>query len=297
MPGPRQLSIIALMLISVAIQALALSAGETEERTKVTLAAEGLTPEEWTAARFAWLDSCRKLFLNIGSTITPMCPQANIVVAKGMPAAVTATSDANHCGLSIRVDSGRLAETEWTVVTEMVSRPGWSELNRNRFGLKATVGVSNESPAVLVGIGKKVAESCLAKADDGYREFNFHRVGHVSQVGTCIDNQALLKLRTLIIHTQTGVMEYDYELGDKVILRQHDAVLTAEDTILMNGPLFECGVLTSCRKPLGERTIRWRFTWLGRHLQGQVIIVDRRDGEPTHIACEIVSKFVGTSAR
>ena len=250
----------------------------------------------------AWLEPCRESLQGLGQRIAPICPAAEVSEHKGRNSVTfEASSPTARCGLGVRLDSyssqsmGRPVwrKKEWC---SWFQGRGWDSLERTRHGLSLEVAARGTAKVrrALLGIGKAMAEACTPAADDGYREYRL-TVDQKDQTGKCIEDSKKTKVgwKALAIHTQSGVLDYQYRNTSRLLLHADGKQWVAEEEEGLIGPLFGCGPTSDCVKILGSRTIRWRLAWSEESLAAELTTLDFSAEDDERPVCQVHVKLHG----
>jgi hypothetical protein len=255
--------------------------------------------EAWFHSAFVWADTCQQILRNVGREMGPVCRPTKVELDRGIPAHVEATNDKAKCGIWIYVGAGgRTERSDWAPSKDVY--PGWTVVTRVRMGLDAEVAARSRSARgrdAILSTGKRLAESCLAKADDGYQEYRLIPDGPSGQTGHCMDRAAEVGLRLLVIHAKADIVEY--ELGRRSMehlpLRRDGEAWVAERTYSVEGPLHGCGPAIDCAELLGSQTVRWRFEKQGESITGTLTSIHepllKKEDRP---GCQVIRKFRGS---
>jgi hypothetical protein len=228
------------------------------------------------AAEEAWLEPCKRSLRGLAARIAPICAGAVVKEDERMDPLFEAVSRRARCGLGVHVDWFKTGQPAWKT-NSSVFFPGWESVERTRFGLALEVAARGTPKArkALLAIGKSMAEACTVPADDGYREYRL-TVVRENQTGQCIHAGSRVGRETLVIHTQTAVLEYEYGHGghNTALLHYDGKRWTTETTFTLESGLLGCGPAVDCVHLLGSRTIRWHLDWNEESLTAELATFD-----------------------
>jgi len=238
---------------------------------------------------------------SINRRLVPICP--GMKLKKPILSTVfDGANSTNTCALQLLIGGKDRRRSSWRLPARDEARiENMETLTRTQFGVRADVGIiSAGNPKRgkrLLEFGKRVAEECMAYADDGYREFHIVPTKKEPSQGKCKSINTIGST-TIVIHSKPGIFEDG--VGAAKLRRDGD------QWIAETGRRFESsrgcgsqGVMATCYDLTGKIILRWTFRDDGDRLKGTLAITDTsypfvNDAESN---CHLSAEFEGTSVR